>query len=103
MEDLESLVKELQYRYQWLLADFNTLFKTTKTPVWTNLYALAKEANGRVLSLTNLNDAHELIGAYWVLQSAMDKELVYTKADKQEREAILQKQFAKKGIIEADF
>lgn len=104
MSELEALVEELQYRYQWLLGDFNTLFKTKKVrkkyTVWSRLYAKALEANQRILSLSSLEDAHELVGAYWVLQSVIDDELAYTAEDKRKREEILQKQYTSHGIGE---
>lgn len=104
MGELEALIEELQYRYQWLLGDFNTLFKTKKIrkkyTVWSRLYAKAMEANSRILSLTSLEDAHELVGAYWVLQSVIDDELAYTAEDKRKREEILQKQYTSHGIGE---
>ena len=104
MSELEALVEELQYRYQWLLGDFNTLFKTKKVrkkyTVWSRLYAKALEANQRILSLDSLEDAHELVGAYWVLQSVIDDELAYTAEDKRKREEILQKQYTSHGIGE---
>ena len=104
MSELEALVEELQYRYQWLLGDFNTLFKTKKVrkkyTVWSRLYAKALEANQRILSLSSLEDAHELVGAYWVLQSVIDDELAYTADDKRKREEILQKQYTSHGIGE---
>ena len=104
MSELETLVEELQYRYQWLLGDFNTLFKTKKVrkkyTVWSRLYAKALEANQRILSLSSLEDAHELVGAYWVLQSVIDDELAYTAEDKRKREEILQKQYTSHGIGE---
>ena len=101
-EQLEDLIKELQYRYAWLLADFNTLFKTKKVrkkyTVWSRLYAKAREANTRILSSESLTDAHELIGAYWVLQSVMDDELAYTAEDKRKREEFIQNQFVSAKI-----
>lgn len=104
MDELERLMEELQYRYQWLIGDFNTLFKTKevrkKYTVWSRLYAKALEANQRILSLDSLIDAHELIGAYWVLQSVIDDELAYTSEDKRKREEVLQKQFTSHGINE---
>lgn len=104
MDELERLVEELQYRYQWLIGDFNTLFKTKKDYkkhiVWSSLYAKALEANQRILSLDSLIDAHELIGAYWVLQSVIDDELAYTSEDKRNREKIIQRQFTSHGINE---
>ena len=104
MNELERLVEELQYRYQWLIGDFNTLFKTKKVrkkyTVWSRLYAKTLEANQRILSLSSLEDAHELVGAYWVLQSVIDDELAYTAEDKRKREEILQKQYTSHGIGE---
>lgn len=102
-QSLENLIEELQYRYAWLLADFNTLFKTKtgyeKNTVWAKLYDKAKEANTRLLTRQqNREDAHELIGAYWVLQSVMDDELGYTAKDKKRRESIIQSQFSSATI-----
>ena len=101
MNELERLVEELQYRYQWLIGDFNTLFKTKKVrkkyTVWSRLYAKAIEANKRISAL---EDAHELVGAYWVLQSVIDDELAYTAEDKRRREEILRTQFTSHGINE---
>ena len=104
MNELERLVEELQYRYQWLIGDFNTLFKTKKVrkkyTVWSRLYAKALEANKRILTVSSLEDVHELVGAYWVLQSVIDDELAYTAEDKRRREEFIRTQFTSHGINE---